>query len=135
MAKVTNLKRLSKDDFPTESHELVDKLAFALNPFLEQVASAFNKNIDFDNLNMQFINLETEVDNNGKPKLNQEIKPTLKSRVRGIICASAQNLRDTTYPTGTPFLSYTVNNGVITITNITNLPANKRFILSIILIG
>lgn len=133
--KVTNIKRIVKEDFNKDDQELVDKLAFALNPFLEQVVSAFNKNIDFDNLNQEVINLETEVDSSGTPKLNFEIKTTLKTRIKGLICVSAQNLTDLTYPTGAPFISYTTNNNLITIRNITGLPANKRFRLSIILIG
>lgn len=135
MAKVTNIKRISKDDFNQEDQELVGRLAFALNPFLEQVTAAFDKGIDFNNLNQDFIFLETEVDSNGKPKLNFEIKNTLKTRVRGVYCVGANNLTDRSYPTSAPFITYTIENNVITILNITGLPANKRFRLSIIIIG
>lgn len=135
MAKVTNLKRINKEDFPVEDHEFVGKLAFILNPFFEQIVTAFNKNIDFDNLNQEFIFFETEVDDKGKPKKDREIKTLLRSRPRGIMCVSANNLTDNTPVTGAPFISYTINNNVISIQNITGLPANKRFRLSLIIIG
>jgi len=133
--KVTNIKRLNKDDFDKEYHSLIDRLSFALTPFMEQVTSAFNKNIDFDNLNQEIINLETQVDNTGKPTINTEIKNPLKTRLKGIYCVSAQNLTDNTLLTGAPFIVYTVESNMIRISQITGLPAGKRFNLSIILIG
>lgn len=36
------------------------------------------------------------------------------------------------YPTGTPFISYSENSGTITILNVTNLPPNQQFTLSLI---
>lgn len=135
MAKVGNLKRIVKEDFDQEDQPLIDKLAFSLNPFLEQVVSAFDKNLDFDNLNQAFVTVDTEVNNLGVPKLKLELKSQLKTRVRGMLCVSAQNLTDTTFPTSAPFITYTVNNGIITFNNITGLPANKKFRLSLILIG
>lgn len=133
--KVTNIKRLNKDDFDKEYQSLVDRLSFSLTPFMEQVVSAFNKNIDFDNLNQEIINLETEVDSNGIPKINREIKNPLKTRIKGIYCVSAQNLSDNTLLTGAPFVLYTIESNMIRIAQITGLPADKRFNLSIILIG
>lgn len=135
MAKITNIKRINKEDFNSEDQELVGRMAFALNPFLEQIVAAFNKGIDFDNLNQDFIVLETEVDASGKPKLNYEIKTTIKTRLKAVYCVGANNLTDSTFPTSAPFITYTTNNNIITILNITGLPANKRFRLSIILIG
>lgn len=135
MAKVTNIKRISKDDFNIEDQELVGRLAFAINPFLEQVTAAFNKGIDFDNLNQDFVFLETEVNETGKPKLNYELKTTIKTRPKAVFCVGANNLTDTTYPSSAPFITYTTNNNIIQILNISGLPANKRFRLSIIIIG
>jgi len=133
--KVTNIKRINKDDFDKDSRELVDRLSFALNPFLEQVVNVLNKNIDFDNLNQEIINLETQVNSSGIPTINFEIKNPLKTRIKGIYCINAENLIDNTLLTGAPFLTFTLESGVIRITQITGLPSNKMFRLSIILIG
>lgn len=130
--KVTNLKRIMVEEFPEEDRETVKKLAFALNPFLEQLVSAFNKNIDFDNLKQDFIYFETTVDANGVPVSNSEI--LIKSfRPRGIQCVFAQNLRDNNFPTGAPFVTFTIENNVIKVLHVTGLPANKPFRLGLIL--
>lgn len=133
--KVTNIKRINKEDFDKDSQETVDKLAFIINPFSEQIVNALNKNIDFDNLNQEIINLETQVNASGVPTINSEVKNPLKTRIKGIYCVSAQNLTDNTLLVGAPFIVYSLNSGVITINQITGLPANKKFRLSMILIG
>lgn len=135
MAKVTNIKRLDKVDFSKEDHNLVDRLAFVINPLSEQIVNAFNKNIDFENLNQEFINLETQVDVNGRPTMNFELRNPLRTKPRGICCVGAQNLSDNTLLTGAPFILFTVESNIIRIAQITGLPAGKRFNLSIILIG
>lgn len=133
--KVTNIKRLTKDDFDREYQQLIDRLSFSLTPFMEQVVSALNKNIDFDNLNQELIVLDTQVDAQGRPTINSEIKNPLRTRPRGIHCVNAQNLSDNTLLTGGITVVFTVESNVIRISQITGLPAGKRFNLSIILIG
>lgn len=136
MAKVNNLKRLVKEEFESDDQVLIEKISFSLNPLFEQLTSAFNKGIDFDNLNQQFSFLDVEVNNLGIPKVETELKYTLRTRLKGAQVISVQNLTDTTFPTGAPFISYTVKaNGVLGIDHVTGLPADKRFRLSIVLIG
>lgn len=138
MAKVSNIKRLVKEDFEKEDQPLVDRLAFALNPFLEQVSAAFSKGIDDDNLNQQSIFVEVEVNAQGVPKAPLQIKidtSILKTRLKGHDIIFAQNLTDGTFPTGRPFLTYNVVNGLINVQHVAGLPADKRFRLSVILIG
>lgn len=135
MAKVTNIKRLVKEDFEADDQELVDKLAFSLNPFLEQVSAAFNKGIDDDNLNQQSMFIETELNANGVPKVPLQIKVDLKVKVKGTRVILAQNLTDGTFPTGTPFITFTINNNLLTVQHIAGIPADKKYRLSIILIG
>ena len=133
--KVTNIKRLNKEDFDKEYHSLIDRIAFSINPFMEQVVNAFNKNVDFDNLNQHFMYLEIQVDASGVPTMNSEIKNPLKNRIKGIMCVSVDNLTDTTLLTGAPAVLFTQNNGVITINQVTGLLSGKKYRLSIILIG
>lgn len=133
--KVNNIKRLTKDDFDKEYQQLIDRLSFSLTPFMEQVVSAFNKNVDFDNLNQEFIILDTQVDAQGRPTMNSEIKNPLRTRVRGIQCVNAQNMTDNTLLTGGITVVFVVESNLIKISQITGLPTGKRFNLSIILIG
>ena len=134
--KLNNIKRIRSEDFSQDDYELVSKLSFALNPFLEQISTIFNKNIDFDNLNQEVINLTVEVDANGSPKTQTQIKSNLKSKVRGMVCIRAQNLEnDGTYPTNTPFITFNQASNLLTVLNVTGIPANKRYALTLIAIG
>lgn len=138
MAKVTNIKRLVKEDFAEADQELVDRLAFAINPFLEQVTAAFNKGIDDDNLKQQTVQVDVTVDSNGIPKSSLQIKlnsEILKTRIVGTHVVLAQNLTDGTFPTGQPFLTFNIVNNLINVQHVAGLPADKKFRLSVRLIG
>lgn len=134
--KINNLKRIIKEDFPAEAQATIEKLAFALNPYLEQVSNAFSKNIDFDNLNQEVTQFDVTVDSIGKPLLATELSFSLKTRPQGIIVIRVDNISGTAaYPTATPFITYDFNNSNVRILNVAGLPANKKFTLRVILIG
>jgi hypothetical protein len=92
--KLNNFKRLIVEEFPQETQPTVEKLSFALNPFLEQVVNAFNKNIDFDNLNQEVIEFTVTVDANGRPTTQTELRSSLRTKVRGYIVIRAKILTD-----------------------------------------
>jgi len=135
MAKVNNLKRIVVEDFSKEDQDLVQKIAFSYNPLMEQLTSAFNKGIDFENLSQQFSIIRVRVDGSGNPVIPLEMKYELKTKLRGIQVISAQNLTDNAFPTGQPFISYSLSGTIITVNNVTGLPSNKDFSLSVILYG
>jgi hypothetical protein len=134
--KLNDLKRIKTEDFATDDRELVSKLAYLLNPFLEQINTLLNHNVDFDNLNQEVITLTVELKTGGVPKVLTEFKSSLKTRIKGLICISAANLEnDGTFPTTAPFISYSIVGDLIRIQNITGLPVGKRYTLTIISIG
>lgn len=133
--KFNGFKKLVKEDFDSKDQALIEKLAFVFNPLIEQLVQAFNKNVDFDNLNQEIIYLNTKVNATGVPILGTDVKTTLKTRLKGIQCISALNLTDTLPPAGAPFVTYTVSSNLIKITNITGLLPNKDYQLTLILIG
>lgn len=135
MAKVNNLKRLVKEDFPPEHQELAGLIAFSLNPLLEQITGAFNKNIDFDNLNQEVITVQTEVDASNIPKVALEIAIGLKTRLKGCQVISADNLSDTTLLNGAPFIEYSTLPGGVKVKKISGLVPNKKYRLNILFIG
>jgi hypothetical protein len=125
--KITNIKRIVKEDFKAEDRELIEKLSFVLNPILEQLNNAFNKNIDFDNLNRELITFEVTLDAQGIPTSTLEIKSGLKGKCRGLNVMSVTNLTDNTLPTGAPFITFGLNGNNIQIQHITGLVANKKY--------
>lgn len=134
--KLNNIKRIITEDFPKDDRVLVEKLSFALNPFLEQISTIFNKNVDFDNLNQEVLTFTIQLDSNGIPKTQTQIKTSLKTKIRGILVIKLTNLEnDSTFPTGAPFITYSVAADLITIQHVTGIPANKRYTISAIAIG
>ena len=134
--KLTNIKRIRTEDFDKDDYALINKLAFALNPLLEQITSAFNKGIDFDNLNQEVVSITVEVNASGVPKTLLQLNSHLKGKTQGLTCINASNLEnDGTFPTGTPFITFTQSGSLITIQHITGIPADKRYNLTVISIG
>ena len=133
--KLNNIKRIIEEDFSQDDRLLVRKLSFSLNPFLEQISTLFNKNIDFDNLNQEVINVSVELDALGIPKTQIDIKTSLKTKIKGCHCIRAINLTNNSYPTSAPFITFTPNGNLLRINHVAGLPANVKYELSVILIG
>lgn len=137
--KLSQLTRIVEEDFPQESRDVIQRLARALNPFLEQISQAMTKNIDYDNLNRELITYTVSVDSSGKPIENKELKHNLKTKPKGLVCLSARNSAGTgAYPTSAPFVSYDFSSNdytVIKVNNISGLPANVKFELTLEVIG
>lgn len=131
MAKITNLKRIVVEEFDPDMQDTISKLSFSLNPLLEQITEAFNKNITFDNLNQDIISLTLEVDATGKPKASTQFKYNLKNAPRAIIVGSAESSE----LTSAPFITYSVSNQVVTVNKVFGLPPDKKIRITVILIG
>lgn len=137
--KLNQLTRIVEEDFPQESRDVIQKLARALNPFLEQIGQVMSKNIDYDNLNRELLTYTVTVDSSGKPIDSTELKHNLKTKPKGFNCISARNLKGTSeIPSGTPFItfSYTGDNfSILKITGVSGLPPNVKFELLLEIIG
>jgi len=135
MAKIEGYKRVQKESVPEEQRAIVDAFGNSINPLAEQVVNAFNGNITTgDNLNREYKQVDVEVLSSGNPKNTTEFQLSKLSSIQitGISVIKAENLTSsTTYPTGCPFISYTQNGRVITIKNITGLPASNKYRLTL----
>jgi hypothetical protein len=132
MAKLDNIRRLRPEDYTEKNRPLINKLAFILNPFMEQVVRVLNGNIDQENLSSTITEIEVTVDSNGTPILNNKFNIGLPSIFNGAFCINAVNLTTSTnYPTSAPFLSTTISNGLLVINNISGLQANEKYRLTI----
>jgi hypothetical protein len=135
MAKVTNIKRIIKDNFQQKDQELVEALAFSINPFSEQIVAAFDKGINFDNLNQELLTFKTRVNAQQVPIVKLDIKTTLKTRIQGCTIINVQNITDASLLTSAPFISYNLSQSGITITQILGIVPNKDYNITVILIG
>lgn len=136
MAKLGNLKRFLKEDFPEDDQEFVDKMGSILNPFLEQIAQAFNKNINFENLSRELITVDIENGTGGKLKTTTQFKFTLTNRILGLNIIKAENITNSSiYPTQAPWISWSINGNIITINQATGIQDNNKYRFTIELIS
>lgn len=136
MGKLGIPSTIRLEDYKEEDREMMEKLAGALNPFMEDVYRQLNGNLNTDNLTRQIGNVDVRMSAAGVVVNSPQIKLRLKARVSGIQVISAQNLTNaTTYPTTAPFISYTVSGDLVTIKNITGLQASSEYRLVVEIIG
>lgn len=133
--KIQGIKRITVEEFKAEDQELVGKMAFILNNFMEQVTNILTKNVDYDNLNREVINFNVTTDATGKPKNPLQLQLTLKTRLKGFNVIKADNIQDGTSLTGAPFIVYVTNGTLVTVTQVLGLPADKKFSFTVEAIG
>jgi hypothetical protein len=136
VSKPPDLKRISKEDFDAEDHALIEKLAFPLNSHMEQVRNLFNKGIDFENLNQELITLRIQTNQNSVPINTITFKSNLRNKVRGFVVISANIVSSNNlYPQQMPFISFSQNNNLITINNISGLSPETTYDLLLLSIS
>jgi hypothetical protein len=135
MPQLDNIRRILKEDYPKKYHDVIDKLAFTLNRFMDQVVGTMNGNIDFDNLNQEVTTFSMTVDSSGTPVGNNLFKVT-QTNVAGFIVISAVNRTDgSLFPTSTPFISATRSKLVVKVNNISGLQADNKYDFTVMIIG
>lgn len=133
--KISAFKRLVKEDYDAEDQPLIEKLASVFNLFQEQVYYAFNNNITLEeNLSAITVTYKAKVNSSGIPIGNNQIKYTLKTRPKGSMVINVRSY-DGSLLAGSPFITYTLNGEIITITQITGLLPNKDYDVTIVFFG
>jgi hypothetical protein len=128
MAKPLDLKRIAKEDFPAEYHDLIDKLSFPINSSFEQLRNLTAKGIDFDNLARELITLTVQTGTNSKPLAPLSFKSNLRNRIRGINVISANiTSSQLSYIQFAPFISFSQANSTVSILNITGLAPETTY--------
>jgi hypothetical protein len=137
MSRRLDIKKIQKEDFEADMQDTIEKLAFPINSFMEQTRNALDGNIDFNNLNEEIITLDISVNASGIPIVITKYVSNIRTRVIGhnVISVVSVNNPQTVFATNQPFINYTQNANLVTINNITGLPANERFRLTVRSIG
>jgi hypothetical protein len=136
MAKLPQLKRILKQDFSADDHSMIDKLGSVINPFMEEVVSSFNKQLNLDNMSWELKSFKIACDANGLPINEVQFKTSLSAKIKGMLVISANNQTNSnTYPASAPFISFTTNGQVIIVKHITGLQANNDYYIQAILIS
>ena len=136
MAKLPVAKRLIKEDFEAQFQPLIDKIAIIVNPAIEGIVNALNKNISFeDNITIQVKDMDVAVNSNGIPISAISFNSELKTKLKGIICIRADNLSNSSsYPSGGVFLSFSEDGKTIKVSHITGLTASDKYRLKLLIL-
>jgi hypothetical protein len=125
--KKLDLKRLTKEDFPSKYFDLLDRLIFPLNSHMEQVRNIIN----FET--QEFTTLSVTTNDSGQPVSVLKFNSGLTERIKGLMVVSARVTSDnTSVLTQAPFITFSQNESVITINYIAGLQPNKRYELTIL---
>lgn len=133
MAKLNNVRRINPQDFSVDNQQDIERLGYILNSFMQEVVDMANKNVDFENLNQNFISFPIEVDSNGKPIGTDKINVN-KTNPQGIQVVRLINTTNAALlPDVPPFIFFTPNGtNLVTIDKIVGLSANNKYQLSIV---
>ena len=124
--------KLRVEDFDSNMQDTIGKIAKIYNQFTDSVYRTLNGNVDFGNLSRQLISIDIITDASGQLINPPKIKLTIPNKINGLHCISAINLiKSNSYPTSAPFISYSVNNSILSIDNISGIPASSQFRLTI----
>ena len=136
MGQIQVPKKIKVEDFPSDQQSLVSKLGYIFNDFSEGVYYLLQKGIDFTNLNRQIITFTLNIDSSGKIINPPQLKYNLKTNPQGITVVNAQNVNNPeVYTLTAPLVSWTNQNGLVLIQNVTGLQPGSKYTLTLELIG
>lgn len=133
--RVTNFKRIAKEDFEPDLQDAMEKLASSLNPFADQIIQAFSGNIGFDNLSQEIVQFDVQVDANGRSINQVEVRSNLRSRVQGYIVIRVEVSGQGNPPTALPLINFTQNETSVRIQSVLGLQQNTKYRITAIAVS
>jgi hypothetical protein len=119
-----NIKKINTQDFSTANQGDMQKLARSLNPFFDSISRVLNKGITVsEHLPFEYVSFETTVDTGGTPTSPLKLPITLQATVLGMQVIQVTG----GVPTATPFLVFSIDKNIATVTKILGLPAGTKF--------
>lgn len=137
MSKLSGGRRLLTEDFSAEDQELIRKLAFVLNPFLEEVTNSLQKNLSVaENLTMEFKDLDVEVDGSGFPTNTAKFQTSF-SKVTGLLVVNHTVLTTgaSLYPANGIYCTFKQSNNIIEVNHITGLNTSTKYRLRLLVLS
>lgn len=136
MAKLNGTRKLFVEDFDTKDRALVGKLAFTLNPFLNSVVDALDRNLTInDNLNASEITIQFTAPASKASPI--KTKTELNTNCIGTLITSVENLdNNNEILASAPFIQFNnSDDNQIQIYNVTGLTSGNRYRVRVILFG
>lgn len=133
MGRVPDLKRIAKEDYSPDDRDLIERLSFPINSHIEQVRSALNKNIDFENLAQELKTLTFTTGSDGQPLNTLIFKSDLVNNVQGIMAVRVVITTDnTSFASQLPVFSWSQEGNLVTFSSIGGLAAETGYQITIL---
>ena len=131
MPILSSPSRIVVEDFEPDDQNVAGKIAEVYNPFIDEVYNAFNKQIDYNNLQRQLVTFEVTTNSLGKI-VPIKFSYALQS-INGMSTVNVINLSNAaSLLTTSPFCQFTIlSNGLGQITNITGLAASTKYRITV----
>jgi len=133
--KIPAFKCIISEDYNAKDRDLISKLAYSINSFMDTMNIAMNGNLTVtDNLAQIQKKVNITVNSSGVPTSGGTVATGLSGLCGGTqVIFAVNNTVPANTPTNTPFISFTNGNGNIAISNVTGLKPNNSYTLTIIL--
>jgi hypothetical protein len=119
-----NIKKINVADFSASNTADMQKLARSLNPFFDSISQLVKKGITVsEHLPFEYQTFEVTVDVSGTPTAPLKLPISLAATVQGMQVVQVSG----GIPTATPFIVFTIDKNIATISHITSLPAGVKF--------
>ena len=140
MATPPNIRRIRSEDFKEKDKDLVDRISYSINEFMDQTIFILDGKVDFRNLNQQVIDITVRTsatnETDGSLINPPSIKTTITGKVIGAYVINATNLDDSKIiPKAQPFVQFTIGANRVDILKISGLQNNSQYTLKLLLIG
>jgi hypothetical protein len=134
---IPSFKRILNTDYAQQFQQLIATLGFTLNNAIENINDALDNNISLaDNILCTVKTFSLQVDSTGKPTTSTTFPLTFTGQCQGLSVINVTNTTNSsTYPTGGVTISFAQTQNGIQINNITGLPTNNTFSLTVIAWG
>lgn len=137
MARVSGGRLIRKEDFNPKEQEFAGKLAFQINPFIQEVTQALQGNLTItENFSMEIKSVSVEVDGTGEITNTASFQTDLAT-ISGILVLRHQvaDPNNSNFPTSAPYCTFVKSNNIVNIQHVTGLPADTRFNLTLLLVS
>lgn len=136
--RLSTPRRITSENAPPESQQMVESIASVINPFMEDVTKAINGNLDLDNIAFKLVRVDVIVDSKGLLKTSPDVNTGVLRAINAALCVNVINtINPNTSPdiNAMPVVLFTpLGNGNIKMTKVLNLKENVKYTLVLLIL-
>ena len=128
--KLDNIKRILVEDFNQKDREMIERLSYVINAFMEQVVDLSDRQVDLTNLKDDIVTFKIEVDANGLPVGNDKFKSRVVRPI-GLSVINVSSDENVVMPIATPLIEFTSSSDIVRIKRMSGLLEGVEYILTV----